>query len=206
MAVYRSVWYRQSMPSKSSAQPKVSPRERLLVAADELFYEEGVNTVGIDRIIERAGVAKASLYDAFGSKEELVRSYLARRHEARRERITLKLARYKTAKDKLLGIFDIMNESVAESTYRGCAFVRASAEARTGSSAKVVSDETRAWFRLLLADLAREAKARNPDQLAEQFMMLYDGAAVAAHMDANKEAPVAARKVALMLLTAACSK
>jgi AcrR family transcriptional regulator len=197
------------MPNKSSSTSppvKASPRERLLAAADELFYEEGVNTVGIDRIIERAGVAKASLYDSFGSKEELVRSYLARRHEARRERLTLKLARYKTAKEKLLGIFDIMSESVAEANYRGCAFVRASAEARAGSSAKQVSDESRAWFRLLLADLAREAKARNPDRLADQFMMLYDGATVAAHMDGNTDAPVAARKVAQMLLAAACSK
>ncbi len=60
-----------------SEQPAVyeplSARERLLAAANELFYEEGVNTVGIDRIIERAGVAKASLYNTFGSKDALVR-------------------------------------------------------------------------------------------------------------------------------------
>ena len=52
-----------------------SARERLLAAANELFYAEGVQTVGIDRIIERAGVAKASLYNLFGSKEELVAAY-----------------------------------------------------------------------------------------------------------------------------------
>ena len=57
----------------------VSARERLLRAADELFYEEGIHTVGIDRIIERAGVAKATLYSAFGSKDELVRAYLRER-------------------------------------------------------------------------------------------------------------------------------
>ena len=57
-----------------------SARERLLKAANELFYEEGVHTVGIDRIIEKAGVAKASLYSTFGSKEELVRAYLGERH------------------------------------------------------------------------------------------------------------------------------
>jgi len=62
-------------------------RERLLDAADELFYEEGVHTVGIDRVIERAGVAKATLYNAFGSKEELVRAYLLRRLDARKARM-----------------------------------------------------------------------------------------------------------------------
>ena len=59
---------------------KPTPRERLLQAASELFYAEGVQSVGIDRVIERAGVAKASLYSTFGSKEQLVCAYLNSRH------------------------------------------------------------------------------------------------------------------------------
>ena len=58
-----------------------SPRERLLKAADELFYAEGINSVGIDRVIERADVARASLYSTFGSKDELIRGYLEHRME-----------------------------------------------------------------------------------------------------------------------------
>jgi AcrR family transcriptional regulator len=61
-----------------------SPRERLLGAAGERFYAEGVQSVGIDRVIERAGVAKASLSSTFGSKEELVRAYLDERHGTHR--------------------------------------------------------------------------------------------------------------------------
>ena len=68
-----------------TADIKHSARERLLAAANELFYAEGVQTVGIDRVIERAGVAKASLYNTFGSKENLVRAYLESRHEATRK-------------------------------------------------------------------------------------------------------------------------
>ena len=67
----------------SARADRRSARERLLAAADELFYEEGVHTVGVDRVIERAGVAKATLYSAFGSKDELIRAYLAARHAAR---------------------------------------------------------------------------------------------------------------------------
>src|SRR3569833_2360310 len=67
----------------STAARKPTARDRLLAAADELFYAEGVHTVGIDRIIERAGVAKASLYSSFGSKDELVRAYLQGREERR---------------------------------------------------------------------------------------------------------------------------
>src|SRR5436853_644906 len=63
---------------------KPSPRERLLAAADALFYAEGVHTVGIDRVIARAGVAKATLYSAFGSKDGLNRTYRDRRRAPRR--------------------------------------------------------------------------------------------------------------------------
>src|SRR2546425_8099290 len=63
-----------TMAKKSLAPRRRSARERLLAAADELFYGAGINTVGIDRVIEHAGVAKASLYDCFGSKEGLIRA------------------------------------------------------------------------------------------------------------------------------------
>src|ERR1700712_1525754 len=112
---------------------RTSARERLLTAADELFYEEGIHSVGIDRIIERAGVAKASLYNTFGSKDELVRGYLQSRHEARQARLTTKLARYDDPRDRLLGVFDVMDELFAEPRFRGCAFLNASAEAPAGS-------------------------------------------------------------------------
>jgi AcrR family transcriptional regulator len=180
-----------------------SARARLLAAAGELFYEEGVNTVGIDRVIERAGVAKASLYDLFGSKDELIRSYLAARHESRRARITDKLKHFTTPRTRLLGIFDIQGELIAEPSYRGCAFVRASAEMRPGSSAKGVCDDSRSWLRTLLTDLAREAGAARPAALARQMMMLYDGASVSAQMDGDQKAAAAARAVAVVMLDAA---
>src|ERR1700759_2480608 len=82
-----------------------SARERLLDAADELFYEEGIHIVGIDRVIDKAGVAKASLYSTFGSKDELVRAYLVRRYERRRARIEEWVDRYDDPRDRLAGAF-----------------------------------------------------------------------------------------------------
>src|ERR1700733_13756816 len=128
------------MTRKSSPPTRRPARERLLAAADELFYEEGVNLVGIDRVIERAGVAKASLYDCFGSKQELIRSYLQQRHEARQVRLHARLARCATPREKILAVFDSMAEAAAQPDYRGCAFARASAEARPGSSVKAMCD------------------------------------------------------------------
>src|ERR1700739_942696 len=95
-------------------QAKPSARERLLAAASELFYAEGVHTVGIDRVIEQAGVAKASLYNTFGSKGELVRAYLEGRHADTAGRITRALGRYHPPRDRLLGVFEAQGELFAE--------------------------------------------------------------------------------------------
>src|SRR3954469_17432650 len=97
-------------PSPPARAGALSARERLLAAADELFYAEGVHTVGIDRVIEHAGVAKASLYSSFGSKDGLIRAYLEGRHQRRRERLLAGLERYGNPRDRLLGVFDVLAE------------------------------------------------------------------------------------------------
>ena len=112
------------MATRAPAAP--SARERLLAAASELFYAEGVHTVGIDRVIERAGVAKASLYNTFGSKDELVRAYLEGRHAQTSERILRYLERYSTPRERLLGVFEAQGELFAPP---GSAAARSSAPA-----------------------------------------------------------------------------
>src|ERR1700733_14875094 len=98
------------MPTKTMSSSRVaikrSPRERLLDAANELFYAEGVQSVGIDRVIERAGVAKASLYSTFGSKEELVRAYLDLRHERQLARLRAGAAGVEDPVEAILAVFD----------------------------------------------------------------------------------------------------
>src|SRR4051795_6789647 len=145
-----------SLAAPASRRP--SARERLLTAADELFYAEGVHTVGIDRVIERAGVAKASLYSCFGSKEELVRAYLENRHEIRRKRLLAGLERFDNPRDRLLGVFDVLAELTATPGFRGCAFYNASAESvAEGGAVEQVSNANRAWTRDLLTQLATDA-------------------------------------------------
>jgi AcrR family transcriptional regulator len=187
----------------STVARKPTARERLLAAADDLFYAEGVHTVGIDRIIERAGVAKASLYSSFGSKDELVRAYLQGREERRQARILSKLERYDSARAKLLGIFEVQAEAAASPQFRGCAFYNASAESAADGPAIEVSDSSRAWTRRLMTDLAREAGVPDPQTLAAQLVILYDGANVGARMDRNPATGLTARTVASALLDAA---
>jgi AcrR family transcriptional regulator len=192
--------------TKTSATPeRKSARDRLLAAADELFYEEGFNTVGIDRVIEHAGVAKASLYDVFGSKEELIRSYLQAKQEARRALIDARLAKYADPKKRLLGMFDIMADLSAQPGFRGCAFARAGVEAKPGSSVMGVCEESRTWLRELFTGLARDAGAKDPKSLAAQLVLLYDGASMSAQMDRNPDAALSARAAAALMLDAASS-
>ena len=197
----RPVWYCQAMTTRTPARP--SARDRLLAAADELFYEEGVHTVGIDRVIEKAGVAKATLYSAFGSKDELVRAYLNARHAARQERMTRRLATYDDPRERLLGVFDLLAESIADPGFHGCAFVNASAESPAGSAAEEATTEYRTWVRSLLTDLARDAGASDPAELARQLQLLYDGVNISARMDRDPSAATVARAAAVTLLGAA---
>jgi AcrR family transcriptional regulator len=178
-------------------------RERLLAAANDLFYAEGVHTVGIDRVIEHAGVAKATLYSAFGSKDELIRAYLARRHQGWQVRIARKLAVYKTPRDRLLGVFDWLGEAFAQPAFRGCAFMNACAEDRPDGPAKEPAAAYRQSVRSLFRELAEEAGAEEPDHLAGQLALLYDGATVAAAMDRNPGAGGTARQIAATLVDGA---
>jgi AcrR family transcriptional regulator len=182
---------------------KPSARDRLLAAADELFYAEGVHTVGIDRIIERAGVAKASLYSTFGSKDELVKAYLEGRHAVRRARIMKGLERFETPRDRLLGVFDVLGEIAGSPGFRGCAFYNASAESGPGGPVEEVSTANRAWTRGLFTELARDTGAADPATLADQLMILYDGSTVGARMDHGAAAATLARSIAVGLLDAA---
>ena len=193
------------MLKKSVSADRRPARERLLAAADALFYEEGVNLVGIDRVIEHAGVAKASLYDSFGSKEELIRCYLQARSERRQGRIRERMAQFEAPRDKILSVFDLLGETVAEPNYRGCAFQRAGAEAGAGSTIKGTCDASRAWIRREFTELARAAGACDPESLGRQLVLLYDGAAATAHIDGDLEAPQAARALAERMLSSQVS-
>lgn len=185
------------------SETKGTVRERLLAAADELFYEEGVRTVGIDRVIEHAGVAKASLYNTFGSKEALIRAYLDRRGTRTTERITREVARHEEPRNRILAVFDAQRELSAEQGYRGCPFVRASAEAHAGDQVEQASNDYRGWLRALLTELAGQAGAPDPVMLARQLMLVYDGGSLSARMDHDPSAYTVSRAAAETLLTAA---
>src|SRR5437868_11787547 len=181
-----------------------SARERLLAAADQLFYAEGVHVVGVDRIAEHAGVTKATLYNTFGSKEDLVRAYLEQHMRRRQERIARILAANDSPRKGILGIFAEVEELLAGSAFRGCRFIMATAEARPGDASDIVGEGCRSWLRPLFTDLAKDAGAIDAKQLGRRLLLLYDGAAVAPRMHQYRRgAGGAARAAVEALLEAA---
>jgi AcrR family transcriptional regulator len=185
---------------RAPADRGATARERLLKAADELFYAEGINTVGIDRVIEHAGVAKASLYSAFGSKDGLIRAYLMRRHEFRVSRIERHRSRHTDPRARMLAIFDAFDEVINSSRWRGCPFLAATGEARTDATVNEVFGITRDFTRECFLAEATALGIADPGALADQLVLLYDGAVVAAQGRVDPGAAARARSVAELVI------
>jgi len=182
---------------------KNSAKRRLLEAADRLFYEEGIHQVGIDRVIEEAGVAKSSLYYAFGSKDELVRTYLADRHAKWDARLIDRMAEHDDPRAKILAIFDALGDLFTEPSFNGCAFINAAAEAPPGSAEDSATRDFRTWLHELFGTLCSQLDVGHPQDLSEQLVFLYDGANISAQLDHNRTAATMARTAAAALLDSA---
>lgn len=184
--------------------PDAGARERILMTACKLFYEEGIQAVGIQRLIDEAGIAKASLYAHFASKDELVAAYLERRSQTWQALVAERLANPRlTARTKLLRLFDVLVEWAEGLGFRGCPFQNLGSEITDEAHpAKRVSRAHRAWWNELLHQLVREADVAVPDRVASALGILFDGAAAATLVDGNRGAARQARWAAERLLDA----
>ena len=191
------------MATKAAKRP--SPRERLLAASDELFYRDGVHSTGIDAVIERAGVAKGSLYYNFGGgKDELVAAYLRNRHEAWRQRVEAAQARTGDPDEKILAIFDAIADYVSLPGFRGCPFNNAAAEAPAGEAPQLAIKDYRDWLRQTFLNLAADTGVADSQALGDAFTVLYDGALATAEMDSvARAAAMTAKRIARLTLAAA---
>lgn len=192
-----------TLTEPNDAERRASARDRLLAAANQLFDAQGIQTVGVDRIIERAGVSRGSFYNNFDSKEQLIHTYLLGHHQRTTAQLTEAIARQSDPRQKILAVFDTQAERVRQPDFNGCAFVSASTEAPTGGVIDQDAAQFRAWVRATFTDLAKQAVARDPDLLARQLHVLYDGAGLTARMDRDPDIAVATRVAVETLLDAA---
>ena len=181
-------------------------RQRLLEASYELFSRQGINAVGIDRIVAEAGVAKMTLYRHFSSKEQLVLAFLQMRerrwtHEWLQGEIE---RRAQEPAERLLATFDALSDWFARRDFEGCPFLRTLLEVSRGSAIHDAAIVHLATVRALLAAYARQAGAADPEDLSRNLELLMLGA-IASASKGDRAAARRARPIAQALVARAVS-
>ncbi|MHB8264010.1 MAG: TetR/AcrR family transcriptional regulator [Acidimicrobiales bacterium] len=180
-------------------------RTRLLDAATDLFYSEGITATGIDRIVAQSGVSKPTLYAHFHSKDELLAAVLEQRHSERVAALEKWMRDHSgSPRERLLAVFDWLASWHAGDGRRGCAFVNAAAEV-TGAAhpARDVAQRHKRWMREYLADLATQAGLFDPERMGSDLMLLVDGANARMLVDGDRTAAADAKRLATVLIDAA---
>ena len=162
----------------------VRKREHLLEVAQKMFCSIGFHSVSIDAIVAEAGVARMTVYKNFGSKDELVVATLRREDKLFRQWLTSTVeALSRKPADRILGLFAALHERFASDGYYGCAFIRAGIEfPDPRHPAHRAAREHKEMIRSYLRGLAAAAGARNPNSLAEQLYLLFEGAITASQL------------------------
>ncbi len=155
-----------------------SARQHLLDVASDLFYREGIRAIGVDTIVAQSGVGKATLYRHFATKDDLITAYLE--EEGRRQLAWFEavIAPYEDSpKGQLLALVDATAQRLRETRFRGCAFLNALAEfSEADHPAYRQAVESKRMVRSLLSQLSHRAGARDPEALADQFLLVINGA------------------------------
>lgn len=178
------------------------PRQRILDTASELFYQKGIQNVGINEVIATSGIAKKTLYRHFPSKDKLILEVMQHRaaqwlrwfEDAVADRGT-------TAKERLLATFEVLQEWYASPNFRGCPFINAVLEIADASHpAHKVSVEVREAIRTHIMQLAQQAGVRDPESFSQQYLLLIGGASLMATIEGVPVGAQYARKALSVLI------
>ncbi|MEV0174303.1 TetR/AcrR family transcriptional regulator [Streptomyces sp. NPDC050803] len=176
-------------------------RERALDAAEELFYGRGIQSVGMDDVRGTSGVSLKRLYQLFPAKELLVEAYLERRDERWRGRLAAHVEQSPDPEERILAVFDWLEQWFGEPGFRGCAWINSYGE--LGATSARVTAQVRAHkraFREYLTGLVTDAGL--PGAAAGQLFLLAEGAMVTAGITRSTEPAREARAAARLLLGA----
>jgi AcrR family transcriptional regulator len=178
-------------------QPGPGAKLRVLVTADRLFYDEGIRTVGVDRLIAESSVTKATFYKHFGAKDNLVLDYITRRHTAAEEHLARIVAASDTSLVALRAIVQAVIDDIQSPGFRGCPFINAAAEfADAANPVRVVVVQHRDWYTEALVGLFREAGHPLSGDAADEFLLARDGAMVGGYAGDAIAATAALSRVA----------
>ena len=183
-------------------------RDRLIETAERLFYAEGIHSVGIDRIIAEAGVAKMTLYNHFASKDDLVLAVLQYREQQVNAMFTKSIERHvRKGMSRLEAFFAALKQWFESPGFRGCSFINASVElADVGHPASRFSAAHKHRMHQLLREFIVEAAGGKAAAVAPAVFLLVEGAIVTAVMEQSSKAADVARDAAMALVPKASRK
>src|SRR6478735_7084836 len=191
-----------TMTTDATATRPGAARQRLLDAATDLFYNEGIHSVGVDRIIEEAGVTRATMYKQFDGKEGLVLAYLEGEDQGLRS-LFAQAAAVSDDPDVLLDlVVSGIEQDIRERHTRGCPFINAAAEYPDEGPVRDLIAEHREWFRETLRQLAEGAGLRDPAGVAASLVLLRDAALVGGYLDGQDRVGPAFARTARELIAA----
>jgi AcrR family transcriptional regulator len=160
-----------------AASSRPAPRDRILQAADRLFYSEGIHSVGVNRLVDESEVTRVTFYRHFPSKEDLIAGYLDDRARRARSRVNQVIADSGDAHDALLALGRVFTGETIGFEFRGCPFINASAEFSANEHpARVRATAQREWIAGTLERLLRDVGHEAPAKTARQLLMLQTGA------------------------------
>lgn len=165
-------------------------RERILTVASDLFYREGGRAVGVDLIVDQAGVAKTSLYRHFPTKDDLIATFLRREDEDFWRQWDGIAHNYRNdPQAELDAQLEWIGERVGRSNYRGCPQLNMAAEfPAKDHPAHTVAAQHKEQLRRRLQDIATRLQVQHPNELAAQLLLLINGAFVTSQVFATDEA------------------
>ncbi|GAB3928716.1 TetR/AcrR family transcriptional regulator [Kribbella albertanoniae] len=178
-------------------------KQQVLDAADALFYERGVQAVGMDAIRTASGVSLKRLYQLFPSKDVLIEAYLDRRNILWETMLNEHVEAKTDPRDRILAVFDFLYDWSQQRDYRGCAFINAFGE--LGSVSPRVAElalQHKEGFRQALIGLAKAAGAEDPDRLADHLILLSEGAITRSAISGGSDPALRAREAASLILDA----
>jgi len=188
------------MATRQTVSRPAPARDRILDTSYELFSRRGVRAVGVDEVIERAGVAKATLYRHFPSKDDLVVAFLERREERWTIGWVETEARRRGSgpEEQLLAIFDAFDEWFRRDDFEACSFINVLLELGPQHAAGSASVQHLENIRSIVRGLAEEAGLREPDSFARSWHILMKGSIIAAvegDIEAAQRAQTMARRL-----------
>ncbi len=177
-------------------------RDHLIDTALELFSRNGFHATGIDKILSVSGVAKMTLYNHFKSKDELILAVLRRRDETFRNWFMRTIeASADSPRDRLLAVFDAVDQWIRQEGFCGCTFINATAEfGERGDAIRGSCAEHKRLVHDYFEKLAAAAGAHNPEELAFTLLLLAEGAIVTAQVSGSVDAAKRAKRAAEILI------